>query len=55
MKKKFRTFEEARSFVRKLGLENAREWEKYSKSGNKPHEIWKTNQRKRTESNEKTC
>jgi len=42
----FRTFEEAREFVRSLGLKTIGEWRKYCKSGKKPVDIpadpWKT-------------
>ncbi|MBT4327701.1 MAG: hypothetical protein HOD60_12495 [Candidatus Nitrosopelagicus sp.] len=37
--KKFRDFESARKFVRKLGLKNKPEWQEYCKSGNKPDDI----------------
>ena len=37
--KKFRDFESAREFVRKLGLKNYKEWQKYCKSGDKPNDI----------------
>jgi 3-mercaptopyruvate sulfurtransferase SseA len=37
--KKFRDFESAREFARKLGLKNQKEWIKYCKSGNKPDDI----------------
>jgi len=36
MKKKFRTFEEARKFVQTLGLKSSTEWSNYCKSGKKP-------------------
>ncbi|XRB07045.1 methyltransferase [Pycnococcus provasolii] len=36
---KNRTFEDARNFVRTLGLKNAEEWEAWSKSGARPHDI----------------
>jgi adenylate cyclase class IV len=35
----FRSFEDAREFVRKLGLKSNREWKEYCKSGNKPDDI----------------
>ena len=35
----YRTFEEARKFVRSLGLKNSYEWKEYCKSGNKPDDI----------------
>jgi len=35
----FRSFESARKFVSGLGLKNYEEWEEYSKSGDKPHDI----------------
>ncbi|MBI4947435.1 MAG: DEAD/DEAH box helicase family protein [Bacteroidetes bacterium] len=35
----YRSFEEARAFVRKLNLKNSTEWNKYCKSGEKPDEI----------------
>ena len=38
-KRKFRPFEEARKFVRKLGLKNLAEWRKYSKSDEKPDDV----------------
>ena len=37
--KQYRSFNEAREFVRKLGLKNYEEWEKYCKSGKKPDDI----------------
>ncbi len=37
--KKFLTFEESRSFVRKLGLSGENEWEQYCKSGKRPENI----------------
>ena len=37
--KVFRSFEEARKFVRKLGLKSQREWNQYVKSGKKPDDI----------------
>jgi hypothetical protein len=39
MKKQFRSFEEAREFVRALNLNGQKEWNKYCKSGNKPDDI----------------
>ena len=39
MRKQFRDFEDAREFVRKLGLKNKKEWQEYCKSGNKPDDI----------------
>ncbi len=39
MKKQFRDFESAREFVRSLKLKNAKEWQEYYKSGNKPDDI----------------
>jgi len=39
MKKKFRSFEDARKFVRKLGFKGETEWRKYCKSGIKPEDI----------------
>lgn len=38
-KKEFRSFEEARSFVRTLGLKSTAEWNQYAKSGKKPADI----------------
>jgi hypothetical protein len=35
----WRSFEEARHFVRKLGLKNHKEWFEYCKSGDKPDDI----------------
>ena len=37
--KKFRDFESAREFVRKLGLKRSKEWNDYCKSGKKPDDI----------------
>jgi hypothetical protein len=37
--KVYRPYKEAREFVRKLGLKNQKEWNKYCKSGNKPDDI----------------
>jgi hypothetical protein len=37
--RQYRSFNEARDFVRKLGLKNYEEWEKYCKSGKKPEDI----------------
>jgi len=37
--KKYRPFEEAREFVRSLGLTNQKEWAEYCKSGKKPDDI----------------
>ena len=39
MKKKWRTFKEARKFVRSLKLKGESEWSKYSKSGKRPDDI----------------
>ena len=39
MKRKYLTFEEARTFVRKLNFKNKKEWEKYSKSSKKPTDL----------------
>ena len=36
---KFRTFEKARDFVRKLSLKDGKQWLEYCKSGNKPDDI----------------
>ncbi|XRB03747.1 methyltransferase domain-containing protein [Pycnococcus provasolii] len=36
---KFRTFEGARAYVRTLGLKGKKEWEAWSKSGARPHDI----------------
>ena len=35
----FRSFEEAREYVRTLGLKSAKEWQAWSKSGARPHDI----------------
>ena len=35
----FRTFEDARAYVRTLGLKNAEEWQAWSKAGARPHDI----------------
>jgi hypothetical protein len=37
--KVFRPFEEARNYVRNLGMKNMKEWQAYAKSGNKPNDI----------------
>jgi hypothetical protein len=37
--KVYRSYKEAREFVRKLGLKNKKEWQEYCKSGNKPDDI----------------
>jgi hypothetical protein len=37
--RKFRSFEEARKFVRNLGFDSKTEWEDYCKSGEKPDDI----------------
>ena len=37
--RKYRSFSEAREFVRTLGIKNRKEWEEYCKSGNKPDDI----------------
>ena len=39
MKKKFRSFSEAKRFVRKLDLKNLKEWRQYIKSGKIPNDI----------------
>ena len=39
MTKKILPFEEAREFVRSLGLNGIKEWTEYCKSGNKPDDI----------------
>jgi len=44
-KRVFRSFEEARAFVRTLGLKNQQEWEAYSRSGDKPADIPSTPER----------
>ena len=38
-KNRFRPFEEAREFVRSLGLSDTKEWREYSWSGKRPHDI----------------
>jgi hypothetical protein len=35
----WRSFQEARAYVRTLGLKSSTEWNKYSKSGERPHDI----------------
>ncbi|XRB10847.1 hypothetical protein RI054_01g06610 [Pseudoscourfieldia marina] len=35
----FRSFEDARAFVRTLGLKNQKQWKAWSKSGKRPHDI----------------
>src|SRR5215211_4765178 len=37
--KRWRDFEEAREYVRGLGLQSETEWRKYLKSGDKPRDI----------------
>ena len=37
--KEYRSYKEARSYVRRLGLKNQREWVEYCKSGDKPDDI----------------
>jgi hypothetical protein len=37
--REYRSFEEARQFVRSLGLKSVTEWEKFKKSGKKPDDI----------------
>ena len=37
--REFRSFREARKFVRPLGLKNSKEWNEYSKSGKRPKDI----------------
>ena len=39
MKKEFRSFEDARKFVRELNLKGNKKWRIYCKSGNKPDDI----------------
>ena len=39
MKNKYLPFEEAREFVRGLGLKSIIEWKEYSKSGKRPKDI----------------
>ena len=39
MKRKFRSFTDAREFVRKLKLKNRTEWQSYTKTSNKPKDI----------------
>jgi len=39
MKKQYRSFEEARKFVRSLGIKSQRQWTAYCKSGKKPKDI----------------
>jgi Phage-integrase repeat unit len=38
-RRKYRPFEEARAFVRTLGLKDYKEWEEYCRSGKKPDDI----------------
>ena len=38
-KRKYRSFNESRKFVRKLKLKNGKEWKEYCESGNKPDDI----------------
>ena len=37
--RKFRSYEEAKKFLHKLGLKGTKDWEEYCKSGNKPNDI----------------
>jgi 3-mercaptopyruvate sulfurtransferase SseA len=37
--RRFRSFRDARAFVRSLGLKNQRQWHAYCKSGKKPNDI----------------
>jgi hypothetical protein len=37
--RKFRSFDDAKEFVRKLNLTSWKEWQEYCKSGNKPNDI----------------
>ena len=37
--KKFRSYEEAQKFLKKLGLKGTKDWEEYCASGNKPDDI----------------
>ena len=39
LKKRYRSFSDARSYVRKLGLSSRKEWYEYCKNGNKPNDI----------------
>ena len=39
MKKKYRSFKEAREFARSLGLKNTKEWREYNKSGKRPNDL----------------
>jgi len=39
MKKQFRSFEDARTFVHSLGIKTRNEWNEYCKSGKKPRDI----------------
>ena len=39
MTKKFRSFAEARKFVRSLKLKSSKEWNNFSKSGKRPNDI----------------
>ena len=38
-RKKYRAFDEARKYVRSLGLKNSREWHMWAKSGSRPDDI----------------
>jgi superfamily II DNA or RNA helicase len=48
--REYRPFDQARDFVRSLGLTCQREWFEYSRSGKKPHDIPTTPDRKYVES-----
>lgn len=39
LNREYRSFEEARAFVRSLNLRSLKEWQRYSKSGNRPIDI----------------
>ena len=49
--RKYRSFEEARAFVRSLGIKNQKEWNEYCTSDKKPDDIptnpWKVYSKKR--------
>ena len=38
-KREYRSFKEARKFIRSLNLKNQNDWKEYCKSGNKPDDI----------------
>ena len=56
--KTYRSYKEAREFVRSLGLKSRKEWQEYCKSGNKPDDIperpWEIYEKTRIENQKKS-